>query len=87
MGKFHHPHHIYADNAIYFLTARTYARQCYLNSNEKKQLLLDAIRRTFIDYEYDLCGRRQNTTGSPVDEGALRRYSERMEVVKTAHSM
>ena len=38
------------------------------------------------NYRY-LCGRRQSTTGLPVDERARRWYSTAMEYTKTAHSI
>ncbi|MFQ5771609.1 MAG: transposase, partial [bacterium] len=50
--KYHHPHHVYLDNTIYFLTARTYNKKHYLNTDSKKQLLLNKIRQTLTDFDF-----------------------------------
>ena len=45
--KFHHPIHKFADNTMYFLTARIYGGQPIMKSDERKQLLLGSLKAGF----------------------------------------
>ena len=54
MQKFHHPYHLYLDEAVYFVTARTYHSKCYIELDNKKQLLFDQIQQVFSDHAYQL---------------------------------
>jgi putative transposase len=44
----HRPPHIYLSDQIYFITARTYKNVGYFNSDEKKVILRDVIKRGLI---------------------------------------
>ena len=42
----HYPPHLYIDNEIYFVTARTVDTNHYFDTENKKQLLLDIIKKS-----------------------------------------
>ena len=54
MNKKHHPPHLYLDDTVYFLTARVYGKQHILNTDTKKQLLLDIINKVFLKYQFKM---------------------------------
>ena len=52
MYKKHHPLHIYKDETIYFVTARTIKKEKFFNTGEKKKILLQALKKSLEDYRY-----------------------------------
>ena len=52
--KEHHPPHIFINNALYFVTARVYAKQSLLNTDQRKDLLLENISSELKDFGFKL---------------------------------
>jgi len=52
--KFHHPPHIYKDDSIYFITARTYQKEKIFNTDQKKKILFKNLRNEFSKIDYKL---------------------------------
>ena len=52
MYKEHHPPHIYEDDTIYFITARTIKGEKFFNTDEKKKILLQELKRFLENYCY-----------------------------------
>jgi putative transposase len=52
--KRHHPYHLYLDNTVYFITARTYQNKRYFNKSRKKEILVKEIRNHFLRFAYHL---------------------------------
>ena len=50
--KKHHPLHIYEDNTIYFVTARTIKKEKFFNTDEKKKILYQALKKSLKNYSY-----------------------------------
>ncbi|MDZ7798743.1 MAG: transposase [Patescibacteria group bacterium] len=48
------PPHIYSDNSFYFLTARTLKGIYFFNTDSKKKILLNVIRKALERYNCDL---------------------------------
>ena len=54
MYKKHHPLHIYEDDTIYFITARTIKKEKFFNTDEKKKILLQELKKFLEKYYYQL---------------------------------
>ena len=54
MFKKHHPLHIYKDEVIYFVTVRTIKKEKLFNTDEKKKILYQALRKSLENYCYQL---------------------------------
>lgn len=56
MTKFkkHIPFHLYLDNQIYFITARTYEKVKYFNSNNKLRMLSECINESAEKYKIEV---------------------------------
>lgn len=54
MQKLHHPPHLFLDNQVYFITARTYQKQEIFDSNEKKSILQNSLKAEFRSVGYAL---------------------------------
>jgi len=54
LNKEHRPPHIYLDNACYSITASTFYKKNYFDTNEKKQLILDSLNSAIANYDYYL---------------------------------
>ena len=54
LEKVHHPPHIYLDNSIYFITARTYRKEKIINTDQKKKILFENLWNEFIKIGYKL---------------------------------
>ncbi len=52
MFKKHHPLHIYEDEMIYFITARTIKKEKFFNTDEKKKILYQALKKSLENYCY-----------------------------------
>ena len=52
MFKKHHPLHIYEDEVIYFITARTIKKEKFFNTDEKKKILYQALKKSLENYYY-----------------------------------
>jgi len=48
----HNPPHLFRRNAKYFITASTYKRIHFFNSNQSKKILLDSILKTFSKFNW-----------------------------------
>ncbi len=49
-----HPRHYYQNDTVYFITARVYKSNNYLDSEIKKKMLVDLFFTTLADYRYRL---------------------------------
>jgi len=47
----HHPPHIFRDNTLYFITARTINKKSFFNSDEKKEILRKVIKEAIKRFE------------------------------------
>gem|GEM_PF-4970303 len=47
VNKFHHPSHIYKDDSIYFITARTYQKEKIFNTDLKRKFCLKIYKTNF----------------------------------------
>ncbi len=56
MKIYHNPPHIYIDNTVYFITAHTYGEKNFLNTDEKKGILLNKINESIKYYQFKLYG-------------------------------
>ena len=54
--KIHHPPHLYLDNNIYFVTARTIAKKKYFNTDEKKNLIKRSLIKALNKYQFKIYG-------------------------------
>ena len=54
MFKKHHPLHIYEDDTIYFITARTIEKEKFFNTDEKKKILYQELKKFLEKYYYQL---------------------------------
>jgi putative transposase len=52
--KLHHPPHVYLDDTIYFLTARTYKKEKTINTDQKKKILLKNLWSEFCKAGYKI---------------------------------
>lgn len=50
----HHPRHYYLNDAVYFVTAHIYKSKRYLDTDEKKSLLIKSFQAALADNEYQL---------------------------------
>ncbi|MCK5413092.1 MAG: transposase [Candidatus Pacebacteria bacterium] len=53
-SKIHHPPHIYQDDSIYFVTARTYQKEKIFNTDQKKKILFKNLWNEFSKIDYRL---------------------------------
>ena len=54
MHKKHHPLHIYKDDALYFITARTVKKEKFFNTSEKKRIFRQTLKSVLEKYSYQL---------------------------------
>jgi len=54
MYKKHHPLHIYKDNELYFITARTIKKEKFFNTAEKKGIFHRTLKSVLEKYGYHL---------------------------------
>ena len=54
MFKKHHPLHIYENEMIYFITARTTKKEKLFNTSEKKKILYQELKKFLEKYCYQL---------------------------------
>lgn len=50
----HRPPHIYLDDTYYFITASTFHKKLYFNTNQKKKLILSALKNAINNYQCKL---------------------------------
>ena len=50
----HRPLHIYQDETIYFITAKTFKEIKFFNTNEKKEILFQTLKDALKKYNYGL---------------------------------
>jgi len=48
---YHNPPHIYLDNTVYFMTARTANKKCYFIANKKKEILRNILSVTIQELQ------------------------------------
>jgi len=51
MLKDHHPPHLYFKNQTYFLTGRTYQKNCYFNTDERKEILKSILAKSIKRFD------------------------------------
>jgi len=56
MNVYHAPPHVFLDNAVYMLSAGTYRGVRYIETKEKKQVLLQNILENVSKFQYELYG-------------------------------
>ncbi len=54
MKVYHNPPHIYIDNTVYFITSHTCDEKFYLDTDEKKEILLNEINKNVERYQFEL---------------------------------
>ncbi|MGR3292933.1 MAG: transposase [Candidatus Scalindua sp.] len=61
MTKEYHPPHIYQDETIYFITARTKDRTDIFNTQNKCSLFLDVFEKSLNKFDFKVIGWVLNT--------------------------
>ncbi|KHE91478.1 MAG: hypothetical protein SCABRO_02799 [Candidatus Scalindua brodae] len=56
MVREYHPPHIYQDETIYFITARTKDRKNFFNTRKKCSLFFDVFERSLKRFDFEVIG-------------------------------
>ncbi|MDP2789527.1 MAG: transposase [bacterium] len=54
MNPYHNPPHLYLDQSLYFVSARTFEAQLYLKDGTRKQLFVKKLNDLLQEYQYKL---------------------------------